>query len=289
MVSMQKMLIAAVCASAFSSAAYADDCTFRYSTQIANRAAKIDASVSAQALRAISSDLASAIGENKPSAEIGYEYSISAAGGAAREAYSETIVNGYLCSLREKFKTDPAKLQAIDDAEIALTQALDDYYMYDVWMGSESGAKRDAIKAQIRNSSAATGPLSLADAEAGLPKKDFDTVTLRNRVLNVTVPGVTTVDGCYGVVESSIRKVEPSTLSSLGLIRPMLIKYMSGNQKLALNQIWMFVSGSMNQQMMTANQKTSVPATPETLACVNKAKVAAESQEQKLVAQDPPA
>lgn len=287
MVSMQKVLIAAIFASSFSSAAFAQDqCEFRYSTQLSKRAAKISATVSAEALRAISNDLATAVGQKQPNATINYQYSISAAGGVAQEAYNDTITRGFLCTLEEKFKNDPTKSEAIINAGTEFILKLDSFFDYSTWNGPESLKRRDQLKSEIQAMPTTAGPLSSTDAQAGLPNVVFDTAKIKSLTAEVAVPGLATGDACYGVVESSIRKVSPDVLANLGLIRPILIKYMSGNQKQAMLQAWALVSSAMNKQFAPANQATTIPATDAMLLCVNKAKAAAEAQEAKVVVED---
>ena len=249
-------------------------CEIRYSSRLAEAALTARADIKARAIQSVADRLEAGLGE-RTSATVGLDarYTIFAAGGMAQEAYSETV-DGFLCEVARRYRDDPEKLEKIQSAYRDIVLTLDEYFDPGLWQLDQMAA-RSALRERLRTA-AAEAPLFPAEVASALPNPNFDLVKLREVTANVTIPQVVQGSICAGVVQRSIRRVEPGLLASLGRIRPMLAKWLSGDRASARLDLWLFASQQMTSQLTRAAAPAEqVATTPAMLACVRQASEAA--------------
>lgn len=251
------------------------NCEFRYASKWAEVAGTIEADLKAEALKAVSSGLQSTLGDKaSATAKLDARYSIMGAGGMAEEAYSETV-SDYLCKLRERWAGEPEKLAKLDEAGRQIDLVLSRYFDVGLYIGEGTYALRDGIRKELAEMKPSPPPFSAVEIDRLLPNPNFDLVKITNLTANADLPGVAGIETCLGFVRRSIRKVDGSVLSGLSMIRPMLIKWLGGDNVSARLDMWRFATNRMTAQVIAANRTEDVVVTPPFLACVKKAEAAA--------------
>lgn len=261
-------------------------CQLRYATRLAEAALTAQATIRAEALRNVAAQLENGLGD-RPSANVALaaRYSMTAAGGLALEAYSETV-EGFLCTLQERMADRPDQVERLRREYRAIVLTLDRFFDPGRWQ-LDAIAARDALRLELENAPVEAPRFAAAEIDAGLPNPNFDTVQLRQITVNVTIPSVIEGSICGGLVRRSVRRVEPQILASLGNIRPMLTKWLSGDRASARLDLWLFASAQMTRQLTRASvTPEQIPVTPEFLACVEQARDIAATEQQ---ATQPPA
>ena len=263
------LMSAAVAAGAFFCPQLAHaDCTFRYQSKLAEIAGEAKLEMASRTAQNIADQLASGLGESKSSKAVTIKagYAISAAGGLAQDAYSETVRSFFTCA-REKLQADPVKVKALDNAEKDFILTLDRYFDIGRWQ-PENTEERDAIRDQLAEETAGIPHFSAAEIDKILPNPNFDTVKITTLLANASIPGVN-LEACGGFMTRSMRKIDPSILAKLGTIRATVLTFLTGDQSSAKLDLWIFAGSQMSRQMTASQVEERIPAvTPALVKCV---------------------
>jgi hypothetical protein len=280
MKSILKSALSIVTFAAASFAADASACEFRYATQLAEVSGEAKLQLAANALRDVTSQLESGLGDKTGSREVqlGAGYTISAAGGLAQGAYSETVDSFFQC-LKEAYADDPAKLALLEERRKELIVTLDSYFDIGRWL-PENVQRRDEKREELQSGKSRPAPFTLAEINSKLPRPNFDTVKAIQVFANLDLPGVN-LDACGGFVKRSIRKVDASVLSSLPLIRATVVNYLAGDDAGAKIDMWLFASQQMSRQMIQSRVEEKIRIEAATISCLRDQSAAIDTQLQK--------
>lgn len=265
-------------------ASNASACEFRYATQLAEVSGEAKLQLAANALRDVTNQLESGLGDRTGSREVqlGAGYSISAASGLAQGAYTETVNSFFQC-LNEAYAGDPVKLKLLEDRRKELILTLDSYFDLGRWL-PENVQMRDDKRDELQNEQSRPAPFASAEIDGKLPSPNFDTVSTVQIFSTIDLPGVN-LDACGGFVKRSIRKVDPSVLSSLPLIRATIVNYLAGDDVGAKIDMWLFASEQMRRQMTQSRVEERVRVDPATISCLRNQTAAIEAQLQEAEAE----
>lgn len=250
----------------------------RYAASLAEASASARASIRLAAIKGASDELRNQLGANSSvNGRISGRYSVWAAAELAEGAYGDTL-RSYFCELKRAFAGNPARVAILDAQERSMRLELNSYYDIGLWEpGSEASARRTARREALLAAPASPALIPRADVIAAMPTFTFDQVRLRQINVDggVTDPSgnaVASVGVCGGWVRRSIRKLEPSVLASLELMRETIIDWLSGKQADAKIDMWIFTSQYMGRQLSTANQvEPPITVTPAFLTCLDEA------------------
>ncbi len=252
--------------------AYAN-CTFRYDTEVAEVTGEAKLGLAVKAAQDVANQLESALGVTPAPKNFSLKgnYSITAAGGLAESAYSETAKAFFAC-VRQNIKADPAKVQALDAAEKKLVLQLNRYFDIGRWQPANIEA-RDSIRDELEAETRGTPIFDSTEIDKFLPKPNFDTIKIVSAMGDLAVPGFN-LTGCGGIVTRSIKKVDPSILDALGTVRATVLTFLSGDQSSASIDLWIFASTQMSSQMTAGQIGESGTVNPALVTCVqNQVKV----------------
>jgi hypothetical protein len=243
------------------------DCTFRYDTKLAEAAGDAKLGLAVRSAQNVVNQVESALGASNTPQKFSLKgsYSISAAGGLAESAYTETARAFFACA-REKMAADPAKTKILDTAEKDLVLTLNSFFDVGRWQPENIDA-RDALRKQLADAPSIAPLFSTAEINKVLPSPAFDTVKIVSLMGDAKIPGVD-LGACGGLVFRSLKKVDPSILDALGTVRATVLAFLSGDQSGAKLDLWLFASTQMSKQIASSQTTEQVTATPALLTCV---------------------
>ena len=144
---------------------------------------------------------------------------------------------------------------------------------------------RDDMRDELQNQESRPAPFTMAEIDAKLPSPNFDTVSTVSVFGNLDLPGIN-LDACGGFVRRSIRKVDPSVLSSLPLIRATVLNYLTGDDVGAEIDMWLFASEQMRRQMAQSSVEETVRVNAATISCLREQSSAIDAQLQEAAAEE---
>lgn len=266
------ILGAVISAAVFTSTASAQeterrDCEPLYSQRIAEAAIVAEARLSSEAARSLANQLDSALGDRDAiDASLDARYSVVAAGGLMQSAYLSTI-GSYFCYLEVEWANDPEKLEVLDEARNDLIDSLEDMFDADVWQIGARDIRRE-LRGELRNGER-RGRFERGVVTEILPEHNFDRVKLTEITARANFPGVD-LGICAGILQRSIRAVDPTMLAELQGARRVVINFLERSERNANLRMWRTVNAYMNDQLSLSQVTRNEPLTREQVVCVNR-------------------
>jgi hypothetical protein len=251
--------------------ARASKCDPAYAVQVAEASATARASAQAAALTSLITEVKGQVGDKTGStvkAKVDGRYAVAAAGGMAQNAYAETA-RSYFCFLKEAAAKDPAQLAIISKEEKAFRIQVVKYFDPGLWQLEQIEKRAEVGDALVEE--AAQPPLLSAPFVTGaIPTFSFDTVKLYQITADATIADAASASVCGGIVKRSIKRVSPTVLANLQLVRATVVAWLSGDRAEAKLDMWEYTAGQMTNLLASSTSKEEFEIKPDTIACLEK-------------------